>query len=320
LKEGIKMKKFYCSKCKKLVEYVSSVELKKYDYKDISLEINENIKRCKNCNEELFDEEETKKTLDLVYSKFLEQYNITFDTFKSIREKLGLSTDAFAKLMNWSKKTVIRYENKQSIPQGEYLNKYIELNNNPNKIIECLKIRKEYLEENDYNKILKVLEKSGYYSTNKEKLSNLFLYFLSEKKLYTTQLVKYLFATDFLYYKKYGKSITGYNYVKLEHGPVLDHYKDIINNLIKEELIEITETEVYEENGELKDTFKFGALCRYNRNLFSKEEMDIMEDVSNRFKNYSSKKLSEWSHKFIGWQKTPNYKVISYDYAEHLEI
>jgi hypothetical protein len=94
----------------------------------------------------------------------------------------------------------------------------------------------------------------------------------------------------------------------------------LLNNLIKEGLIEISEADVYEENGEFEETFKFSALHKCDRNLFSNEEISVMEDISNKFEKYSSKKLSERSHKFIGWQKTPNCKVTNYDYAEYLEI
>lgn len=312
------MKKLYCINCSKKVAYNETKEIKSYDYKGVNVEIEEVIKKCAICNEELYDEEQEGVIFDKIYNKYLEQFNLSFDQFKVIRERYGLSQELFAKLMNWSKKTIVRYENKQSLPQKEYLEKYMELNNNKNKIYELLSFAKIYLEEDDYNKILKILEKKGYYKSKRDKLKNTILYLLNSKELYTTQLMKHLFAVDFLFFKEYEKSITGYQYARLQHGPVLDGYKKIINDFIDTGVIKTKIVEIEKQND--NTIFQLKAGCKCDTTIFNSKELAILDNVLKHFNKKSSNQLSDWSHKFVGWKETGDNKIISYEYAKYLSL
>jgi len=52
--------------------------------------------------------------------------------------------------------------------------------------------------------------------------------------------------------------------------------------------------------------------------IFSQEEIDIMEKVLNTFKNLTSEKIIQCSHKEEAWTKAKNKEIISYEYARNL--
>jgi len=52
--------------------------------------------------------------------------------------------------------------------------------------------------------------------------------------------------------------------------------------------------------------------------IFSQEEIDIMEKVLNTFKNLTSEKITQCSHKEKAWRKPKDKEIISYEYARNL--
>ncbi|MFA5407394.1 MAG: type II toxin-antitoxin system antitoxin SocA domain-containing protein [Bacilli bacterium] len=315
------MKKFYCIKCGEQVSYIENNIIRKHEYKSVVFEVNESVKKCAICGGELFDEEEEEKILNTIYNQYLSKFGLSFEQIRKIRQGYDLSQELFSKLMHWSKKTVTRYENMQSIPQGEYFKSYLELNKNKNKIYEFLSLNKKFLKEGEYKKITNSLEKSGFTGFKNEKLKNAILYFLSKKELYITQLVKYLFASDFLSYKKYGFSITGSIYIKQQFGPLLKDYREIVNDLFRTGVIEISKIEIIEDvAGETKEIYKYKAIDNFDKDMFSDNEITILQTICTSFKNKSSKQLSDWSHNFIGWKETPILQTISYNYAEDFNL
>ena len=54
--------------------------------------------------------------------------------------------------------------------------------------------------------------------------------------------------------------------------------------------------------------------------LFSKEEIEIMDEVIKKLKNKSSSSLTKWSHYFTGWKNTKNGDPIDYSYAKEFEL
>jgi len=53
--------------------------------------------------------------------------------------------------------------------------------------------------------------------------------------------------------------------------------------------------------------------------IFSNEELETMNYVFNRFKNLSSKDISELSHKEKAWEISKTKELISYELAKDLK-
>jgi len=52
--------------------------------------------------------------------------------------------------------------------------------------------------------------------------------------------------------------------------------------------------------------------------IFSQEEINSMEEVLNTFKNLTSEKMTQYSHKEEAWTNPKNKEIISYEYAKNL--
>ncbi len=298
--------KMYCYNCDKEVKPFQSKRKNKYTIHGETIVAEEECYQCPICQGELI-EDTLDQSLDNIYNQYLKIYNLSISELKKIRTSLNLSQEQFASALGWSKKTITRYENGQSLPQKEYLTIYQKLKENKDTILTILDHNKDRLKE-DYYKILKNL------STNIElKTIHTFLFLLEDNPLYETQIMKHMFAVDFTSQKERSKPLTTLAYAHAPYGPIIDGKDDILNYLIKNNYLQLISTN--------DDKLQFIATKKYNAKLFQKEELSIMEKVKTKLKNKTSNELSEWSHKFIGWIDTKNGEIISFQkYAKEFNI
>lgn len=248
------------------------------------------------CNNEVLPDDFD--PLEKIYKEYLKQYDLNFDDFKNIRKKYNLSQKMFSKILVRSKKTVIRYENKASFHQKIYLDTYNSLKHNKSYFVNFLIQRKKKLKKDYYN----ILEKSGLY--NHVKTINCFLFMLDKNDLYSTALMKNMFALDFYFNKTYNVPITSLHYAKAPFGPIIDNHDEIINYLINNGYISVVLND--------DDKIKFKSNLKYDDNMFTEKELNSMRYVKDKLLGKSSVSLSDWSHKFIGWKETKNGKIISF--------
>jgi uncharacterized phage-associated protein len=121
-----------------------------------------------------------------------------------------------------------------------------------------------------------------------------------------TKLNKLLYITDFLAFRKLGKSITGYQYEAWELGPTPQpFYKDFkkskdnevpeyLRNYINREVIQKTEEEVFN---------KLTPKKPFNSDYFSKYELDILTSVAKKYKTIQDEDIVKLSHKTIPFKK-----------------
>ena len=65
---------------------------------------------------------------------------------------------------------------------------------------------------------------------------------------------------------------------------------------------------------------KFISIQNPDLNVFESSELASMAEVKTFFKGWSARKISDFSHNEKGYQETPNGHLISYSYAENLQI
>ena len=295
----------YCYQCNKDVKSIVKTEKNKYTYRGKEFFVIENIHYCPECNSELLNDSLDKDMYE-IYDCYLKLFDLSFEKVKSIRKRLNLSQELFSKILGWSKKSIVRYENATSIPQGEYLNTYMILNENPYYIVKLLERQKKEFTEKEYYNILSILPFSEKYKT-----VNVILYLLKGNTLCETSLMKHLFAIDFYNFKENKEAITNLKYAHLPYGPVVENRNDLYNFLIKNDYIKID----INDNGT-----NFIAEKNFDEKLFSKEELANMKLIKDKFKGCSAKSLSEWSHTFKGYIDTKTGELISYKYASYLDI
>ena len=59
-----------------------------------------------------------------------------------------------------------------------------------------------------------------------------------------------------------------------------------------------------------EDKILFKPMCEFDLILFSKQKLEIMDNVLDKLKGKNAKKLADWSHKFKGWIETNNGELI----------
>jgi hypothetical protein len=130
----------------------------------------------------------------------------------------------------------------------------------------------------------------------------------SEKYFGAVKLNKILYFSDFEAYAKLGEPITGVEYRKYELGPA-----PACMERIKKELNE--KREAYEYRNPLgADSVEKRLLPmrKPNLDLFSKEQLEIVNGVIDRLRGWSGIRLSRLSHRLPGWKYAEYGKEIPY--------
>ncbi len=299
-------KNLYCFNCNKDVEPVCKLQRNTYTVHKQQVKIKEKVFICPLCGNELFDENLDNSLYD-IYNEYLKLYDLSFSQLKEIRESYHLSQELFAKSLGWSKRTIIRYENADSLPQTQNLLTYKKIKNNKSEFINILKDKRQSLGEDLYFKIFDTV--------NAEldiKTINVFLYALKDNFLTKTQIMKNLFSIDFQSFKECSKSITSFKYAHGTYGPIFDNKDAILNLLVRQNYLEMVNDE--------EDKILFKPIMEPDLVLFTKQELEIMDKVLSQLKGKKAKTLTEWSHKFKGWIETKDGELISYSYAKDFNL
>lgn len=329
----------FCDKCQKNVKPKLVERFATYTFKGETFEILERVLQCP-CGEDLFDEKLDSAIMKKLVKLYQERVGLTLEEIKAIRSQYGLSMELFARILGWSKSTIARYETGKYIPDSSHLLILKQLKENPEAIYEFYKVNKHKFTEKEQQKIngklshldrnyverslFKVLNvnykshentiESGYRPFNLEKLINMILFF-SKNGVQKTKLMKLLFYSDFLYYKRNLVSITGTPYVKFPYGPVPKDHDLLLSTIEKNQYIDIEYT--------VENDYIYNHIIskkRFDERLFNDEEINILYFIENFFKPYGSKAISEYSHQEDGWKYTQDREIISYDFAETLSL
>jgi len=308
-----------CDICKSENTYVKSYE-HKYCIKGKNIEFLSERRFCQDCGSLVYDSE-----LDNIAScKAIELYNDVYGVSKeaiiNLRKKYNLSQELFAKIIGCAKKTLISYEKGTSIPNDTYMIVLKSLIYEPETISVLIDANKEQFANKEYLKIKERIkgsfndkstlsEYNGYTKLDMNKVFNMILYFANYCVL-KTKLLKEMFYSDFLFYKKTGKSITGLEYVKLTFGPVPNQFEKMIGECLADDYIKylIEYQNNYEKHNILSQK-------EVDKDAFTSEELEVMNKVKDYFKDYNSSEIAEFSHKEKAFIDTDFYKNISYDYA-----
>lgn len=154
-----------------------------------------------------------------------------------------------------------------------------------------------------------------------QKLRALIRYFgtnTDPKLLGKKKLMKLFYFADFGHVKKYASPITYDNYVHLEHGPI----PSMIMNLV--DMVEVNP-----EDSILGDTLRIEtrndsrmkriAVMRdfndLDKEYLSKTELEILNDICQKFRSATGKNIEDASHKEAAWLKTRELESIPYTLA-----
>ena len=330
----------YCDACGKEVEtkIITRQETFKVCGEDITIDAQ--ILVCAECGEELFCEELDSATLVNAYNEYRRKHKLLFpDEIKKIRHQYGLSQRSFAKLLNWGDKTICRYEN--GSVQDKAHNSLLVFLREPENMRTYLTENEIALDERQKTKLLDTVEKleqdreyragrdffelffsripceeNGFKGFDYEKLCAMVLFFSHKSsELLKTKLMKLLNYSDMIFYKENGISMSGLKYAHLPYGPVPENFDMLLGKMTADHIAHI---EVFFDNGYEKH--QVIPECDIPEGVLSEEELDVLERIYVKFKDFGSVDISNYSHKEKGYRSTKKGEIISYSYAKDIQL
>jgi len=147
---------------------------------------------------------------------------------------------------------------------------------------------------------------------NAEKFKNVLLYILEccagKPNVGETVLNKLLYFSDMDYYEKHEEHLTGSLYNKLPYGPVPQELAKALNLMLENGKLQRIKTEYhgYPQTRyiplEKADLTKMGAA-----------EKEVIDQVIDRFSDWSASMISDYSHNDKPWRATEENELIDYE-------
>ncbi|OWR27274.1 hypothetical protein CDO73_23830 [Saccharibacillus sp. O23] len=329
----------YCESCFEEHTYTIKNEIHSFKFRGENIEIERRVAYCNKCNSLIDVEELENETMAKVAQTYSEKYGMTSLEIKNVRKQFNLGIRPFAKLLRIGSASVSRYES-GSLPQATHLDIYKRLQHHPHAILEFFNTNKDLLTDRELQmveaslqawsvseqsfqtdeqivesiyKTNELTELTGYNEFSLDKFINMVLYFTSNGVL-KTKLMKLMWYSDFLFFKRQTVSITGATYVKYPYGPVPKDHDIALAHLQHMNIIEIDEL----TNDEGWTMMKIKASEPFDSTIFLEEELKTMSEIEVFFREYGSRKISEYAHNERGWIETEVKQPISYIHAEEL--
>lgn len=135
-----------------------------------------------------------------------------------------------------------------------------------------------------------------------EKFINALLFFgkKTDPKVFgITKLLKLLFLSDFRHFQKYGRPILGDIYFRLPQGPVPSISYNLFNDTfhIGQDTDLKKVARVISEKVDDFNLNRIEVLENPNLNVFSKSDLDIMEDIAKKFYSNTGTEMARDIHK-----------------------
>lgn len=149
---------------------------------------------------------------------------------------------------------------------------------------------------------------------NEKKYKNLILFFANKIKngtLGKLKIMKLLYFLDFDYFEKYGQPVSGDEYLRFDNGPIPRMAEKILKEMNGKD-IKITKRKI---GAGYNDQQHIEALKDFDVNLFSKEELLMMEETANKWEKFSGAEMKNASHGEAPWIATKPNNVIDYNLA-----
>ena len=149
---------------------------------------------------------------------------------------------------------------------------------------------------------------------NQKKYKNAVLFFarkIQNGTLGKLKMMKLLYFLDFDFFEKFGRSITGDEYLRFENGPVPHMGEKILKEMNGKE-IKITKRKVGEG---YNDKMHIEALADFDVNVFEKEELLMLEEIASKWEKFTGSEMKNASHGEAPWIATKPDDVIDYNLA-----
>ncbi|HSJ69350.1 MAG TPA: type II TA system antitoxin MqsA family protein [Anditalea sp.] len=318
-----------------------SYEWREVPFRKESFKIPFQFYKCENSGEQFTTTTVDEVNMLRLYTQYRAKHHIPLpEEIKAMREKYEVKASRMGEILGFGPNTYAQYE-KGDLPTMANANllkiakdpaKFLTLVNDWEPIsakaktdliqrIKRLISEKDSLFVNLENYLMGGIEPdeyTGYKNPDYKKLTELIVFFAQNVPCYKTKMNKLLFYVDFVMYREHGRSVGGTKYKAIPYGPVPNSFESIFESLAKQNVINI----LYEElpEGGQKQFLEGRKDRPFNKDLFSDDELSILEMVSEKFKNTKPYEIVELSHRESAWLENEHSRsFISYHYAMDLK-
>lgn len=276
---------------------------------------------CEETGERFTNDELDLININQVHNLYREKYGIPFpEEIKNIREKYEVSAKKMSEILGLGLNAYRLYESGEipsvsigrliaSIKEAEEFRKQIEFSSHLLKPSEYEKLMKNvdlliHRERDSQQEFLNreytissIDDYSGFKLLDINKIANVLSFFHSKGlKLFKTKTNKLLFYADFLNYKRSGNSMMGITFKAIPFGPVPDDFERLFQHLYDDGLIEINQS----VNGDNLIEI-FTPEIPFNSELFSKNELAVLNEIVDKFKDKNTTEIVDISHEEPAW-------------------
>lgn len=327
-----------CPNCEKVTDLNIFKTKEVFNVRSEPIEVDVEYYKCMECEKEFEDPRSKSDPFEKAYREYRNRHSMVHpEEIRSLRKHYGLTQRELSRLIGWGGATLSRYEN--GALQDITHDRFLQLLKKPENLQSLILKNGDFLPDEKKERILAELSAeigesctipefieehfgkyepeidSGFNKLNLDKLFEAIKFFATEG-VFKTKLCKLLFYADFKHFKDYAVSITGVRYVHLPHGPVPDNYEHYFAILIHDEkVIQPREIDYNDFVGE-----KLYAEKEPDTSVYKTSELEILGYVKNFFKKHTAKAIRDSSHNERGYKETNVGEVISYKYADDLQI
>lgn len=336
------MERSYCDICRRETEVEVTERKETYPVKGEPITIDAKVKVCSLCGTDLFDENLDSSNLNTAFEIFRRKHGLLGpDAVRRIRKKYQLSQRGLANLLGWSAATVARYET-GALPSVSHNEQLKRLNDDIDYVRDLYDRNAKSLSELDKKRVSQALKSSrtsedaanrtlasfidmahsksgdsqfgGNRRFDLDRLANVVVFFARKcSGLPKTKLLKLLWYTDFLSYKRRGIGMSGAVYCHNHYGPTPEAHEAILEYLSRMSIVQTKsiicgqyETEVVE------------AVADFDETTFTDEEIGVLESVLKRFAHKTATAMTKIAHSEDAYRLTSHKEHISYEYAARL--
>jgi putative zinc finger/helix-turn-helix YgiT family protein len=293
---------------------------------------------CPNTDEYIETEEMIKANSLVMKDAYREKAGLlTSDEIRNIREKYGLSQKDFSKILDWGEATITRYENHQ-IQDRVHDDVLRKIDSDPKWFLEILIRSKDKISDKAFKKYyhnanIQFRNKRNQYlidsiqalyaeyeddnltgrtNLNLNKVIDIINY-LAQKviNLHMVKLMKMLWYSDYLHYKRNGKAISGLVYIALPMGAVPVGYEKVVS--LEGVYFDIV---WYGEN----IAYKFKSIPGYLVKNLTQSEIAAIDRVIDVLGDLNTEEIVAKMHQEVAYKRTNINFPIPFSYAEYISI
>jgi len=327
-----------CPNCEKISELEHIITIEELNVRGEIIKVEVEYYKCAECGEEFENPSSKDDPLEKAYREYRRKHGmIQPEEIREMRKLYGLTQKELSNLIGWGGATLSRYEN--GALQDDAHDRVLQLVKNPENLNRLITKNESLLPEKKRNRLLSELSdavekicsfpnilserfgryepsiESGYRKLDLYKLFQMIKFFTKDGVL-KSKLCKLVFYADFKCFKDYAISISGARYAHAHHGPVPDNYEHYFATLIHDEkAIRVEEIDYGEYLGE-----KLYSEVEPDLSVCSDNELEVLLSVKKFFQSFNATQIREFSHKERGYRETKVGDIISFEYANDLQI